>query len=112
MPTLVICAMILFTAIFLPWASFNGIAGTTGTSNWGAMSCVAAILGLGLAFLANAKARALGLMVVGVLALVGAIIYAVRLEGSIIDFGLIFEMLFAIVAVIIGFMNYTNRGFK
>lgn len=113
MPTLVICAMLLFAAVFLPWASAGGMAVATGISDWGAMSCVASILGLGLAFLTIAKARALGLMVVGVLALVGAIIYATRLgAGVIIDFGMIFEMLFAVAAIAVGFMNYTKRGSK
>jgi len=111
-PTLVISGMLLFAAVFLPWASIGGMAAGTGTSDWGAMSTIASILGLGLAFLTNAKARALGLMVIGVLALVGAIIYAVRLEGATISFGIIFEMLFALAAIFFGFQNYTKRGSK
>jgi hypothetical protein len=113
MPTLVISGMLLFAAIFLPWASVGGAAAGYGTSDWGAMSTIVAILGLGLAFLTNAKARALGLMVVGVLALAGAIIYAVRLaSGLTIAFGIIFEMLFALAAIFFGFQNYTKRGSK
>jgi hypothetical protein len=111
--TLAICGMLLFAAIFLPWMSVGGAAAGFGTSDWGAMSTIAAILGLGLAFLTNTKLRAVGLITVGVLALVGAIIYAVRIKGgATVDFGIIFEMLFALAAIVFGFQDYTKRGSK
>jgi hypothetical protein len=113
LPTLIICSMLLFAAIFLPWASAGGLAAMSGTSDWGAMSTIASILGIGLAFLANTKARALGLIIVGMLALAGAIVYATRLgAGLTINYGMIFEMLFALAAIVIGYMNYTKRPSK
>jgi hypothetical protein len=110
--TLTICGMILFAAIFLPWMSIGGMVAGSGTSDWGAMSTIAAMLGLGVAFLTDAKLRAVGLMTVGVLALVGAIIYAVRISGATISYGLIFEMIFALSAIVFGFMDYNKRGSK
>jgi hypothetical protein len=110
MPTLIISALLLFTAIFLPWATAAGFATANGTADWGTMSTIAAIIGIVLAYLTAVKIRALGLMVVGVLALVGAIVYATRLGGATLGFGLIIEMLLALGAIYIGFQDYTKSA--
>ena len=109
MPVLLISGLMLFACIFLPWAT-AGFATATGTADWGAMSTIASILGIALAYLTAVKLRALGLMVVGVLALIGAIIYATRLGGSTLGFGIIIEMLLALVAIFIGFQDYSKSG--
>ena len=83
---------------------------TNGTTDWGPLSTIAAILGIVLAYITAAKVRALGLMVVGVLAIVGAIIYATRLGGATIGFGLIIEILLALGAIYIGFQDYTKSS--
>src|SRR4030042_5804317 len=110
MPALIISALLLFTAVFLPWATAPGFAVANGTADWGAMSTIAAILGIVLAYITAVKVRALGLIVVGVLAIVGAIIYATRLGGATIGFGLIIEILLALGAIYIGFQDYTKSS--
>jgi hypothetical protein len=109
MPTMIISSLLLFTAIFLPWATSGGFGAASGTTDWGSMCTIAAMLGVVLAYLTAAKIRAIGLMVVGVLALIGAIIYATRLGGATLGYGLIIELLLALAAVYIGFQDYTKN---
>jgi hypothetical protein len=108
MPTLMISALMVFTAIWLPWGT-QGLAAVTGTADWGAMATIAALLGVVLSFLTAAKVRALGLMAVGVLALVGTIIFITRLNGLSVGFGLIVEMLLSLAAIYVGFMDYSKN---
>ena len=115
MPTFVICAMMLVTAIFLPWVTANipggmNIALATGTSDWGMLSTIAGILGIALAFITTAKVRSLGLIVASVLVIVGAIIYITRLSGATLGFGLIIEILLALAAIYIGFTDYNKSN--
>jgi hypothetical protein len=110
MPTLIISALLLFTAIFLPWATGGAFATANGTADWGAMSTIAGIIGIVLAYLTAAKVRALGLIVVGILAIIGAIIYATRLGGATVGFGLIIEILLALGAIYVGFQDYTKAA--
>jgi hypothetical protein len=112
LPTLVISALLLFTAIFLPWITVGGFAAATGISDWGGMSTLASMIGVALAFITAAQIRAIGLMAVGVLALVGAIVYATRLGGATIGYGLILEMLFALGAMFFGYQDYAKSGTK
>ena len=105
MITLIICAIILFIAIFLPWGT-AGINSVTGVSDWGGMTTIAAILGIGLSFIVSGQVRAIGLIVIGVLALVGAIVFMTRLAGITVGYGVIFELIASLVAVFIGFTEY------
>jgi hypothetical protein len=109
MPTLITSILLLFTAIFLPWG-MSGVGSVNGVADWGAMSTIAAILGICLAFITDKKIRSLGLMVVGVLALIGAIVFITRLNntGLSIGYGIIFELIISLVAVYIGFQDYTK----
>jgi hypothetical protein len=109
MPTLFISGLMLLACIFLPWVT-AGVAGIigSGTGDWGAMSTIAAIVGVILAYLTAAKIRSVGLIAVGVLALVGAIIYATRLNGATLGFGLIIEMLLSLAAIFIGYRDYSK----
>jgi hypothetical protein len=111
MPTVYISALMLVSCIFLPWVT-AGVAGIigSGTGDWGAMSTIAAILGIVFAYLTTAKIRSVGLMVIGVLSLVGAIIYATRLNGATLGFGLIINMLLSLAAIFIGFQDYSKSG--
>ena len=110
MPTLVTSGLILFAAIFLPWATAGGNASGTGVTGWGTMCTIAAMFGILLAYLTNAKIRAIGTIVVGGLAVVGAVIYATKLGGATVGYGLIIEMLFAVAAIIVGVQDYTKNG--
>lgn len=105
MPTLVICAILLFVAIFLPWGT-AGLAFVSGVSDWGGMTTIAAILGIVLSFIVSKQIRALGLICVGILALVGAIVYMVRLSGITVGYGIIIELIVSLVAVFIGYTEY------
>ncbi|MBN1692959.1 MAG: hypothetical protein JW845_05330 [Dehalococcoidales bacterium] len=111
MPTLITSLLLLFTAIFLPWG-VAGVASVNGVADWGAMATIAAILGVCLSFLTSAKIRAIGLMVVGVLALIGAIIFITRLNntGLSISYGIIFELIISLVAVYIGFQDFSKSN--
>jgi hypothetical protein len=110
MPTFFIGALMLGACIFLPWIT-AGVAGLigSGTGDWGAMSTLASILAIVLAYVSAPKIRSLGLMVCAVLAIVGAIIYIARLNGATLGFGLIVEMLLALGAIYIGFLDYTKN---
>ena len=105
MPTLVISAIILFVAIFLPWGT-AGVNFVSGVSDWGGMTTIAAILGILLSFLVTQQIRSLGLICVGLLALAGAIVYMTRLGGITVGYGIIIELIASLVAVFIGFMDY------
>jgi peptidoglycan/LPS O-acetylase OafA/YrhL len=106
MPVLVISVIMLFIAIFLPWATVSSVPVATGTYEWGTLTTIASIVGIGLAFIVSKQIRAIGLMAVGVLALVGTIIFITRLQGAAIGFGLILEMIASLVAIFIGFKDY------
>ncbi len=112
MPTLVISGLLLFSAIFLPWATAGGGAFGTGTTDWGTMCTIAAMFGILLAYLTDAKIRSIGTIVVGALAIVGAVIYATRLGGATVGYGLIIEMLFGLAAIILGIQDYNKSGSK
>ena len=112
LPTLVVSVILLFIAVFLPWATAGGIGGgyATGTQDWGAMTTIASIIGIALSFLDAKQIRALGLICVGLLALVGAIIYMTRLNGITVGFGLILEVLASLLAIFIGYTDYRQPG--
>jgi hypothetical protein len=101
MPTLLAASLLLFSNIFLPWTT----DGATGTAGWGAISSIAGIIGVLLAFLTIAKIRGIGLIVVGILALVGAIVFITKLGNATVGFGLILEMILSLVAVYVGVMD-------
>jgi hypothetical protein len=106
MPALVISLIMLFIAIFLPWATVSSVPVVTGTYEWGILTNIVSIVGIGLAFITSKQIRASGLMGVGVLGLVGAIIFIIRLKGATIGFGLVLEMIASLVAIFIGFKDY------
>lgn len=108
MPTLIVSVTLLFIAIFLPWGTAGGIGGgyVTGIEDWGMMTTIVSIIGIALSFIDARQIRALGLMCVGVLALVGAIIFWTRLNGITVGFGLILELLASLVAIYVGYMDY------
>jgi hypothetical protein len=106
MPTLIAAALLLFSNIFLPWTT----NGNNGTGGWGAISSIAGILGVLLAYLTAAKIRSIGLIVVGILALVGAIVYITKLGNATIGFGLILEMILSLVAIYIGVMDFIKSN--
>lgn len=110
MPTFIIAALMLGACIFLPWVT-AGIAGIigSGTGDWGALSTIAAILAVVMAYISAPRIRSLGLMVCAVLAIVGAIIYIARLNGATLGFGLIVEILIALGAIYIGFLDYSKN---
>lgn len=105
-PMLLITSLLLFSNIFFPWTT----DGVNGTVSWGAISSIAGILGIILAFLTAPKIRAVCLMVVGVLALVGAIVFITKLGGATIGFGLIIEMILSLVAVYMGIMDFVKSS--
>lgn len=109
MPTLFISGLMLLAAIFLPWVTAANFATATGISDWGAMSTIAAILGIVLAYITAPKVRSLGLMVIAVLAIVGAVIFITHLNGATIGFGLIIEILLALAAIYIGYLDYSKN---
>ena len=110
LPVLIISTIILFIAIFLPWATYGGAPVATGTYEWGTLTTIASIVGIALAFITAKQTRAVGLIIVGVLALVGAIIFITRLQGATIGFGLILEMLASLVAIFIGYKDYQQSA--
>jgi peptidoglycan/LPS O-acetylase OafA/YrhL len=110
LPTLIISLFLVVAAIFLPWLTVNNLALATGTSDWGAMSTIASLIGVGLAFVTVPKVRSLGLIFVGFLAIIGAIIFITRLGGATVGFGLIIEMLLALAAIYIGYLDMSKTG--
>ena len=107
MPILIISSIILLIAVFLPWGT-AGIISVSGVSDWGGMTTIAAILGIVLSFLDSKQIRSIGLICVGVLALVGAIVFMTRLDGTGfgVGYGIILEMIASLVAVFIGYTEY------
>jgi hypothetical protein len=106
MSVLVISLIMLFIAIFLPWATYKSAPVASGTYEWGTLTIIVSMVGAGLAFFASKQIRAFGLMGVGLLALVGTIIFITRLQGATIGFGLILEMIASLVAIFIGYKDY------
>lgn len=106
-PMLIVSAILLFVAIFLPWGT-AGVASVVGTSDWGAMSTIAAIIGIALSFLTSKQLRAIVLIFIGVLALIGSIVFMTRLSGTglSVGYGIIIELIVSLVAVYMGFMDY------
>ncbi|MBN1161075.1 MAG: hypothetical protein JXA17_03910 [Dehalococcoidales bacterium] len=104
---LIVCAILLFVAIFLPWGT-AGFAYAVGISDWGAMATIAAIIGIVLSFLTSKQLRAIVLIFVGVLALIGSIVFITRLGGVglTVGYGLIIELIVSLVAVYIGIIEY------
>jgi hypothetical protein len=114
-PTLIISLFLLVAALFLPWITVNipdgmNIAFVTGTSDWGTMSTIASLLGVGLAFVTAPKVRSLGLILVSFLVIIGAIIFITRLGGATLGYGVIIEMLLALAAIYIGYLDMSKSN--
>jgi lysylphosphatidylglycerol synthetase-like protein (DUF2156 family) len=89
-PSLVV-SILLFVAVFLPWitASILGYsASANGTdSGWGIITLIMGILGVVLSLISASKARTLGLIAVGILAVVGVIAFWFSEYSSAQSFG-------------------------
>lgn len=112
LPTLVV-SVILFIMVFLPWLTVSAggfSASANGTHDWGILTLIMSIIGVGLAFLADQKYRSLGTLIVSVLALLGIIIFiATNVGGGIgIGAGVIIALIAALALIYVGYMDYRN----
>jgi lysylphosphatidylglycerol synthetase-like protein (DUF2156 family) len=108
LPALIV-SIILFIAVFLPWLSVDlgfgfGTVTANGTEDWGPLTMIMSILGVVLSFLAVERARALGLVIAGVLALIGVILYWIHIEGAGIGFGIILALIASIALLGVGYL--------
>lgn len=113
MPALVV-SVILFISALLPWASV-GLMGMHFTENgihdWGVLTFIMSILGVGLSFVAAQRTRAMGLTIAGILALLGVIIYwATYLQGASAGFGLYIALIAALAVIYIGVRDLRQLG--
>lgn len=118
LPALVV-SIVLFITVFLPWAtvSAGGVsASDNGTAyGWGYLALIMSILGVLLSFVTPQKMRAMGLMGAGLLALIGVIVYWLRMHGDAVlygvedfvspGFGLFVAGIAALAAIVIGIMD-------
>ncbi len=110
---LLILSVLLFIMIFLPWWSVNigfgfGSASANGFRSWGILTFLASLAGIALSFLEipNAKYRSYAIIGVGILGLLGSLIAFAAYSGSSIGFGRIIALIFSILIIVDGFMDY------
>jgi hypothetical protein len=116
LPALVV-SVVLFISVFLPWVSidvpFFGSITDNGTTDWGVMTLITSILGAALSFLAVERARSLGILIAGILALLGVVLYWIHImdtDMAGIGFGLIIALIASLALIYIGFMDYRKVG--
>jgi hypothetical protein len=108
LPALIV-SVVLFITVFLPWLSLDigygfGNVTANGTEDWGPLTLIMSILGAALSFMAVERARAMGLIISGVLALLGVILYWIHTEGAGIGFGLILALIASAALAVVGYM--------
>jgi small-conductance mechanosensitive channel len=108
-PALVV-SVVLFITVFLPWATVSALGisfSANGMNNWGVLTFIMSLVGVGLSFNAIQKMRTLGLIGAGILALIGVILYwTTYLQGANIGFGLIIALLASLAVMYIGYRDY------
>ena len=118
LPALVV-SVVLLIMFFLPWVTAS--AGSVSESDngtaygWGYLTLIMSILGVLLSFVTPQKMRAMGLMGAGLLALIGVIVYWLRMHGDAVlygvedfvspGFGLYIAGIAALAAIVIGIMD-------
>lgn len=118
LPTLVV-SVVLFIMVFLPWATaeafgttfnFNGLEGNI--SGWGYLTLIMSIFGAGISFLVTQRYRSLGTIIIGILAILGIIIYWSRIGnfGFSLSYGLIIGFLASLGLMAVGYLEYRTLG--
>jgi hypothetical protein len=80
----------------------------SGTEDWGILTLIMSILGAAASFLDEKRARALGSLVAGILALLGVIIYWSRISGASVGAGLILALIVSLVLIALAYMDFKN----
>jgi hypothetical protein len=120
LPTLIASAL-LFIMVFLPWltVSFKAFGysysdSANGMHEWGILTFIMSIVGVGLAFLDDKKYRSMGTLGAGVLALLGVIIFMATNLGSGIGVGagLIIALIVSLALIGLAYMDYRNVPFS
>lgn len=102
LPTLVI-SIILFITVFLRWISVTEV---NGLRDWGILTFVMSILGVGISFITVPKIRSLGTILAGILAIIGVAVFWSRLQGLGAGYGLIIALIASLGLIAAGYLEY------
>ena len=107
-PTL-ISSIILFIFVFLPWKTATALGVTisaNGTGDWGILTLIMSIIGVGLSFVAVPRTRSLGTVIAGLLAIIGVAVYWSRLQGLGAGYGIIISLIASLALIAAGYLEY------
>jgi peptidoglycan/LPS O-acetylase OafA/YrhL len=102
LPTLVI-SIILFITVFLRWISVTEV---NGLRDWGILTFLMSILGVGISFITVPKIRSLGTILAGILAVIGVAVFWSRLQGLGAGYGLIIALIASLGLIAAGYLEY------
>jgi uncharacterized membrane protein len=110
---LLIVSVVLFIMIFLPWftVSYLGFsASANGFHNGGILTFIMALAGVALSFLEipTPRYRSMGIIGIGILALLGVIIAMTQLGGASMGIGMIIALIVSILLIAVGFLDLRN----
>ncbi len=91
--------------VFLPWRPLDGLT-ENGFRNWGLLTFIMSILGIGISFVAVPRFRSLGTILIGVLAIIGIAVYWSRLKGIMPGYGIIIAMIASLGLIAAGYLEY------